>query len=379
MMTTEGKSVRWLKYAAGWLNQFEKSALSDPAMLLFDRLKLECDRKETKKAWNIIEDLKRLGNTSDGLEPAEILLMCGLFVAEMGNFKEAQKFFSEASTKYNNSHHHHAVTQWMKGCMDWLLPGKEVDAIAAWREAEKKFQNIRKNENNKDRLAWYNARCVEMHNALHQAAEKYQVPMLPPEALEHEAAFVDANANNRQGSESLRFDRMGLFPVYESINAGSFGPTGILETSVGMLEVQQVFIDDKPFRVVTTNGSSFFRTSTQGAAIIKVSGDSMNNADIQNGDYVLLHILPGNLRDFADAEEQDDEVYPSGYRDGDIVAAEILSEEGNSITLKRFLRRGRKIVLQPDSTNPEHVEREFTAGDAGLTIRGVVQAIFKPV
>ena len=381
MMTTEEKSVRWLRYATGWLNRFDKSALSDPAMLLFDRLKREYDRRESKKAWNIIDDLNRLGGTSEGLEPAEILLRCGLFVAEMGNFKEAHKLFSEASTKYNNSHHYHAVTQWMKGCMEWLLPSKEVEAIASWREAEKKFQNLRKNENQKVRMDWYDARCKEMHDALHQAAEKYQIPPLPAETPENKSLFAEMPTNNREDvGQQMHSDRIGLFSIHESINAGDFGSSGILETPInGMVEVEQVFIEDKPFRIVSVHGHSFFRSSTHGTAVIKVSGDSMNQANIESGDYVLLRFLPKNIREFAELGEGEDFSPSSGYKSGDIVAAEIVSDEGDEITLKRILLRNGRIILQPQSSNPAHIEREFEASNEQLFICGVVQAIFKPV
>ncbi|HNO84592.1 MAG TPA: hypothetical protein PKM54_08195, partial [Anaerolineales bacterium] len=66
-------------------------------------------------------------------------------------------------------------------------------------------------------------------------------------------------------------------------------------------------------------------------------------------------------------------------RNGDIVAAEIINDEGDGVTLKRIVVRGGRIVLQPQSSNPVHVEREFNISDPHLYICGVVQAIFKPL
>lgn len=381
MMTTETKSIRWLKYVSGWLREFNESSLSDPSNLLLDRLKRECDRREMKKAWSIIDDLNRLGQNSDGLEYAEICLQCGLIVAEMGNFKEAQRLFGEASSKYMNSLHHYAVALWMKGCMDWLLPNKEVEAINSWREAEKRFKLIRDKENKKSRLDWYDARCKEMHDALHQAAEKYQIPPLPAETPENKYLFAEMTTNNREDSEQqVHSDRVGLFSIYESISAGGFGPSGMLNTPVeGMVEVEQVFIEDKPYRIVSVDGHSFFRSSTHGTAVIKVSGDSMNLANIASGDYVLLRFLPKNPQIVAEPDETGDMPPLVSYRNGDIVAAEIINDEEDGVTLKRIVIRGGRIVLQPQSSNPVHVEREFNISDQRLCICGVVQAIFKPL
>ena len=379
MTTPENKARMWLKRVSGWLNQFGCSSLSDPAAMLLQRLKREYDRNELKKAWDVIEDLNRLGDISEGSESAEIRLQCGLVVAEMGNFKEAQKFFSDASSKYINAHHNYAVAQWMKGCMEWLLPGKEVDAINSWREAEKIFQGLEKaNVNQKEKHYWYHLRCEEMHAALHEATDIYEIPPLQGSAGEDDNPANNADAKNNNGNGHPRSDRMGVFPVYEHINAGNFGPSGILEKPTRRMEVEQVFISDKAFRVLTVNGNRFISVSPQNTFVVKVSGDSMNKADIQSGDYVLLRSVPKSFGDFAGIDDQTDINSSQVFSDRDIVAAEIFDEEGNAATLKRIFRRGRKIVLQPQSTNPVHVEREFDATDAGFTICGVVIAILKP-
>lgn len=379
-MTPESKAVSWLRFVSGWLNRDGKSSLSDPAILLLERLEKERDRNQLKKAWDIIDDLNRLSDMSEGLESAEIRLRCGMVIAEMGSYKDAQKFFSEATSKYAHSHHHYAVAQWMKGCMEWLLPGKEVDAINSWRESKKRFETLRTGkESKKDEYAWYDARFKEMHTALHQAAEKYGIPPLPLGASGSNNVVADNNLNNGNGSSNSRSDRMGLFSVYEYINAGSFGPSGIMENPVANVEVEQIVIDDRSFRILTINGHRYFKASTQGTIVIKVSGDSMNKANIQSGDYVLLRLLPKNLRDFRDVDDQIDNYASQAFRDGDIVAAEIVDEDGEVATLKRIVRRGTKIVLQPQSTNAEYVEREFDVNDERFFICGVVVAILKPV
>lgn len=384
MITPEDKAKLWLKRVSRWLNEFGDCSLSDPAILLLERLKRDYDRNELKKAWDIIDDLNHLSDTSEELESAEIRLQCGLAVADMGNFKDAQKLFSEASSKYTNSRHHYAIAQWMKGCMEWLLPGKEVDAINSWREAQKAFETLRqKNISQKDKHSWYDARCKEMHTALHQATDKYGIPPLPLDACKNENTIAEDDIKNNDDTVNFRLDRISLFSIYEHINAGSFGPSGILESPVGDLEIEQVLIEDDPFHILALNGSRVFKASTQDSIVVKVSGDSMNKANIENGDYILLRLLPRNVSDFIITDFQTDnqtDVHPlQFFKDGDIVAAEIVQEDNESATLKRIFKRGKKIILRPESTNPEYIEREFDITDKGFNIRGVAVAVLKPL
>jgi SOS-response transcriptional repressor LexA len=102
--------------------------------------------------------------------------------------------------------------------------------------------------------------------------------------------------------------------------------------------------------------------------ILRVCGTSMNDArpeKIEDGDYVLMRKQNG-------AENQD------------IVAAEITSGDGKDdrATLKRFKRVNGKILLLPESTDPEfakpmYVDRMFTTFDVDFCIRGVALAVFK--
>ena len=380
MMTLEDKAVAWLKYAQSWLNQFGQSSLSDPALTLLERLGRDLERNESKKAWDVIEDLIRLSDTSEGLESAEILLHCGLVAARMGSHREAHKFLSASSSKFVHTHHQSAVAQWMKGSMEWLLPGKEVEAINSWRDAKKKFDAIKLGrESKKDEQVWYSIKCNEMQAALHHAAEIYAIPPLPvgADASGDGAGSEDAPASI--GPKDLRVGRMGFFPYYESIRAGSFGPSGMLQMPAGNIEIEQVFIDDKPHRILSVNGSGYFRAPLSNTSIIKVTGDSMNKANIQSGDYVLMQLLPRSLQSFSDGNEHFNQSFMRSFNDGDIVAAEILADDGDSITLKRVYRRGERIVLRPQSTNPKWVEREFDSSDAGFMICGIVFGLLKPL
>lgn len=85
---------------------------------------------------------------------------------------------------------------------------------------------------------------------------------------------------------------------------------------------------------------------------LKVSGDSMTNAGISDGDFVIV-------RKQAHAA------------DGDIVVALI---DGQT-TVKRFRRRGEQLILKPENdTMPELV---FAAGKPSLEILGKVVGLLR--
>ena len=86
--------------------------------------------------------------------------------------------------------------------------------------------------------------------------------------------------------------------------------------------------------------------------LLKVKGDSMNRAGIDDGDKILV-----------DAEAQPD--------NGQVVVARI---DGES-TIKRFYRDGTTVTLSPDSTNPKHQPRMFTKQNE-IMLRGVVRSVW---
>jgi SOS-response transcriptional repressor LexA len=96
--------------------------------------------------------------------------------------------------------------------------------------------------------------------------------------------------------------------------------------------------------------------------VLRVEGDSMNLANIDDGDYILLRL-------------QNDVSHE------DIVAAQITEKEGEpQATLKRFERDGKKINLKAESSNPKNKSYPFTENDLNhrLSIIGVAIGVFKP-
>jgi SOS-response transcriptional repressor LexA len=160
-------------------------------------------------------------------------------------------------------------------------------------------------------------------------------------------------------------DFLRSLPVYEKIPAGGFDK--IPEKTGSILEIDRVWIEGRAYWIKNLRRADQAINLTSGEVIVLgVNGDSMNRLDIQSGDYVLL-------RRQGSAE------------DNDIAAAEI-SGVDQQATLKRFHRRGKKVVLQPESTNPDYKEMEFDPkdfhedpGEGSFHIRGVALAVLKPL
>lgn len=85
--------------------------------------------------------------------------------------------------------------------------------------------------------------------------------------------------------------------------------------------------------------------------VLQVKGDSMTDAHVLNGDYVIV-----TRQEWA--------------RDGDMVVALIRNSEA---TLKRFRRRGNKIVLEP--ANPVHKPQVYDESD--VSIQGIVVGLLR--
>jgi len=99
--------------------------------------------------------------------------------------------------------------------------------------------------------------------------------------------------------------------------------------------------------------------------IAPIKGDSMNQTTIQDGDFVLL---------------QRNKAVPVAWTANDIVAA-VIEKQDSYFTLKQYIERGGKLLLEPQSTNPAHKTREFTPAQwtNQVKIAAVAVAVLKKV
>ena len=99
--------------------------------------------------------------------------------------------------------------------------------------------------------------------------------------------------------------------------------------------------------------------------IVPVVGDSMDGADICEGDRVIIH-RP--------------KLVPVAPTPGDIVAA-VIKGEDRTATLKYYRERDGKLLLEPESSNPKNKTTKFVPADFGkrVEIAGTAMAILKRI
>jgi tetratricopeptide (TPR) repeat protein len=165
-------------------------------------------------------------------------------------------------------------------------------------------------------------------------------------------------------TDQISGDVLHFLPVIGAIPAGQ---ARVSDDDVQQVvaAVDQVNIDGTRYYLRRLRGEgSLFRLDQQEYKyyLSQVIGDSMNQAGIDNGDYVILR-QPRNL--------------PTSPRPDDIVAASIMGVDREA-TLKRYLRQGHTIILSPDSSNPDHQPYEFREDDPEVAIAAVAVAVLKP-
>jgi hypothetical protein len=370
----------WWDKLEKWLNRSDRSHLSASSSHLIDQMKLASEKGQLKKTWNLMERVKYLINESDDdQEIAEVRFKCARIAVDMGALKEAESLLRETARKYKGSNwHNYSIAAWLLGCIEWILPGKQDEAILSWQHSLAGFEDlIRRYEANKGESEWYSNLCSELKDALQKSIEDEKIapPVADPQRSKKQAADSGPKAGppesepgpteSPQPPKPLKnSDLLYLFPVVEEIPASGFGPAGYDPYQIASVETDQFIIDKKPHQMIRLkNRGRVVNMAGREHVVVRIVGDSMNNAGIDPGDYVLLRL----------------QIKPD---DQDIVAAAIIQED-TLATLKRYIERGDSITLKPESKNPAHVETTFTKKDQGLenkfVIVGVAIAVFKPI
>ncbi len=102
--------------AFSWLNEFEASELTLPAMLIKDQIVVGIRDEQFLRAYDVIERLKVYGSSRvQTAERAEIWVECGAAFYEMGNPFEAMCSLKQALENYAPASHRLAVTRWLLG------------------------------------------------------------------------------------------------------------------------------------------------------------------------------------------------------------------------------------------------------------------------
>ncbi len=364
--------------AREWLLYPEReSALTPSLRLLVTRIHDQFDKGHLDAVDAAVEKLlagrARL-RTKQAIAEATLEAALGCYL--LNRYEEAVTLLERAESGFQPQDHFVAVTLWMKGCVSIELTEGQQMAFTAWSECLDVFQRRLGMAIGEDHERWYQHRVETVRAALDTLQAEPSPPPPPGESSEEGNGWAPEfpaqpppNTEKKPLREPREDPQLQLFRVVEEVPAGGFGPVGFQPFTIGEVNVKEVWIDDVPHRMVNLQGNSnliFLRSSQY--VVARVTGDSMNKPDprlqregIDRGDYVLVR-----LQETAE--------------NGDIIAAEIDGVDDRA-TLKRLRIEdgGRRIILMPNSTNPDHDPYEFDALNEGFRVRGVALVVFKPL
>ncbi len=365
MNINRGNARLWFNIAYQWLGLVGQDGIRHAAVRrLVQSLRDNLENKNVDHR-QVRECVERLTFLSDRLkdarEMADVRVECARAVfCCLGDPQWALQLLSDALEKYS-SDHHWASVKWMMGTLQWLWPSRHKDAILSWEQSIERFQELAPRANNEALAQWYREVTRALQGALENALTGVMLPP-PPWHFVNEALHAqDAEPVNGEEEGAVEGSLLSLFDIHEEIPAGGMGAVGADPHVLGAVYLDRVLIDGRFYRINSLVGERVIPLHAHARyMVLRVSGDSMNLAGIEDGDYVLVR--------------QQDEA-----ENGDIVAAEVIGVDTRA-TLKQYSRQGNHIILGPRSTNPEHqVYTFFEHDEEQFAIRGVVIAVFKPL
>jgi hypothetical protein len=359
--------------AYSWLNKFGESHFSACSEELIQQMKIAVDENRTIDAWNILGRLKHIRHgITDDLEVAEIQIECAMVAYRIGYLDEAVQLLESTIPKYISCWHQLGIVQWMLGSIYWINPSKHDAAVLTWQRSLSAFDHLARSKAMTSKQAdWYREKWEKMKADLQCAISGDCIPSTPAAATSHHPGTAAGSSSPPPSGPTLGHtsssgsyfvtDWLEVSTVTEEIQAGRFVPVGAGAFPPDPVLVNNVEINGRIYKIISLRDRGGINLlSVLDYTVLKVQGDSMNQAGIDSGDYILL-----KKQNTADPN--------------DIVAAEIVAVDTQA-TLKRFIRRGANIIiLKPESSNLTYQERTFTRMNEGFYISGVALAVFKPV
>jgi len=159
---------------------------------------------------------------------------------------------------------------------------------------------------------------------------------------------------------------VGIIPVINLMSAGKATPAP--EDVTGYLYARQFEHGEQELKAEPLKGNEINFRPGNDYFIMRVSGDSMDQAGVAPGDYVILQkAASGSLKPAT----------------GDIVAVVFRDEDDDRATLKRLQIGSGQVSFKPESSNPEHKPsilpaRAFRADNPQAEVVGIAVAVLKP-
>ena len=365
-----------------WLNKFSPTHLRPCSISLISHMKSALDAGHTTEAAGLLQQLDDYAcKLRDDAEVVEVLLDCAETADRLGNLDEAGAILMDATSRSWSDLHRRAVIQWLVGIVQWRSMPARQQAVITWRNSITDFERLAKKPSiPRQQHTWYENICRLLERNLVEALEevgRYVDLIESAEKTEDDFTIhsgqVSTNILSSTSTITHTFDALlhgestfagtvdilQLFNVSEEIPAGDFGPSGSDPFITDTVEIDHLSINGRPYSIHSSRGNRIINVPfDQKLSVVKVTGDSMNQENITEQDFVLLRKV-----DVPD--------------NGDIVLAEIVGVDTRA-TLKRYFKEKDIIMLKPNSNNPVHKPFVFNKINEGFYIRGVVVAILKP-
>ncbi len=325
--------------------------------LLIKQVHAEADSGNFPAALSTLEDLRYTARAlGDELEQARIQIENARVSMKVQNIEKAVTDLKKAlrsltrravfDTQYR---HHKAVAYWLLGYLYWPIPSVRKEAIVAWESALDSFQELtRLYKHLVPDGDWYKDRADGMRKAFEEAIEMTarHNSVLPwrylPKMEIHAPYTGSIQVLDRIPSGRSTLTTAGYIPL--SPKADEFSIAG------------------KKYSLYNLRGAnrSLALQPTSTYYVARVNEESMDLVGIEPGDYVLLRD-----QDTADV--------------CDIIAAQMPDGQPQG-GLKYFSRQKDKLILTPQSSNPDLHPIEITNGKSdGFRVHSVSMGVFKPV
>jgi hypothetical protein len=325
---------------------------------LIQQANLQAETGKTNAAQATLRDLHRtareMGNdlirARVELESARIEVKLQDPSQSLLNVRKAIEILDRYTTYDTECRHFRFIASWLMGVLLW--PASRPKAVAAWQNSLDDIHFLwRQYKHLVPEGDWYHSHQEEMKRQIEAeiraGLSRFARPTWRPLPL-----------------IELHTPKNRILPIVGEIPAGRSGPAANDVEPIDEIEIprcaDEFLLGGVPYGLynLRSEAHSLVLSPSQSYYILKVNGDSMDLTGIQPGDFVLMR---------AQTEAQN----------GDIVAAEVV-EADSCATLKYFSRRRGKIILRPQSSNPDYRPVEFTPDDRdNFFIRGTCLGVFK--
>lgn len=361
MISNEEKSNvwDWFKIARDWdvyvppiVSQpgnpaSQKSPILQVSQQMLEQIRDSHENNNPNQHFEVTKRLELLlKDNENAVEKAQIYQDWGAIEMENGDHRDALLKLKSSLELYTGKYDEHAITLFLIGCVEWLIPERRNQSLSSFSRAANEFKALQQYHGKDEFKDKYESRQKWTEQILSALIKNDKFPPVFPDVQKN---------NNAQNVPPASFK---VWEVLEVVPAGGFGTVGTDRRTIADVYIPQVEINKELFDIFHLKpGYIVNLTTIRNHIVVKVSGDSMNQTapPILDGDYLLIKI--------QQQPEQNDIVL-TVRQDIDTLA-----------NVKRYKIVDGRAVLRPESNNPKHKAIAFDP--AQDLIEGIAVAVFK--